>query len=457
MGAGGLWDLPPGAHPDDASDAPSPPGRAEGPPPVKTVMLLTTMFFPHPVVAAVRMTQLARHLPEYGWRPLVVTRFYGYMATEEQLRTAGHTHTRVIYLDSPHESDVPAVDTGRRSRPALARSAIARSRPLRLAVPDASIVSWRRFRPRLGAIVEAERPDVLLTTAPPFSQHDAGMWLKQRFGTPWIADYRDPYLIDYRFGLAGSRRLRAGAHRAFDRAVHERADLVLHNIPVQSRWARLAYPRSRHRMRLVLNACATGLAEGRVEPALAPDGVRSVRIVGLIGDAAAVQVARAIAALREGGVDAELRLVGNPPPNQACMRRLLGERLVVTGRVSHEEALRQVAGADVLVNALTAQRARAHLISSKCFEYIAAGKPILAINPTNSDRRLLRRVPLATLLSEPDDSQVVGALRRMLEEPPPAEAAAFAARFRREHSWRIRAGEVARLLDELVPVDRPTA
>lgn len=422
---------------------------------MRPFLIITTTFFPAPHVGGIRSTQLARHLPEFGYKPVVLCRWYGVDAARSLLDEFVHPAADVIYLDRPpgtpgkSGSQPPAVSLRSATRRLRARLGRTVSKH---AIPDAAIFLWRSWAPRIASIIERIRPVAFSTTSPPFSTHAVGLALRERLGIPWVASYEDPYLIDPRFGPLGIRALRGAAHRAFDRSVHERADIILHTIPMQDRWSRLAYPHLRSKNRLVTMGCPVALAEGRVEPAPAPNGVRSIRIVGVIGDQPASDLARAIALLRGRGIDAELRLVGSPPSNLDAIRAMLGERLVSTGRVRHDEALRQVAGADVLVSFLTRERSRAYLLSSKLFEYVGSGRPVLAVNPTASDRLFLRRIPHAAVLRNPNPEALASTLEDLLTNPSRRPSPGFVARFRAEHSWRAKARAVAGILDDLCPL-----
>src|SRR3990172_11179241 len=66
--------------------------------------------------------------------------------------------------------------------------------------------------------------DALWTTSSPESAHLAGLALKRRFGIPWIADFRDPWVgrVTYR----PPTRIHDRAHRSMERAVVLAADRV---------------------------------------------------------------------------------------------------------------------------------------------------------------------------------------------------------------------------------------
>src|SRR5438876_5468376 len=67
----------------------------------RRLLVISTTFFPDPTVSAIRMTQWCRHLPEHGWKPHVLCRYYGYEASPEELAAVVHPEVTVEYLDKP--------------------------------------------------------------------------------------------------------------------------------------------------------------------------------------------------------------------------------------------------------------------------------------------------------------------------------------------------------------------
>ena len=320
----------------------------------------------------------------------------------------------------------------------------------RWSVPDPSVYFWRSAKTRDRAIrtVEAVGPDVILTSSPPHSNHDIGRWLSEQTSISWVADFRDPYIIDPRYCPTGIRRIRWGAHRRFEESVYQHAAMTVHAIPIQARWARRVYPFARDRVRILTNGCPPEIAQGRVEPDVTPGGRKSVRVVGVIGDDEAIELATAVSSLAKSSTDIELRLVGRPTAVHDRLRDMLGDRLVVTGLIPHDQALRQIAGADVLVCPLSAARSRNLLLSSKLFEYLATGKPTIVINPTLPDRQFLRRVPFARVLDHPSVDGVAAAIRESLESHHESQSGVID-RFRQAYNRREQVRRLAGWLDGL--------
>jgi len=414
---------------------------------VRTLLIISTTFFPDPTVPAIRMTQWCRHLPRLGWKPHVLCRYLGHDGQPDQLAERVHPEVVVEYLDrwEPGSGREGARSgRGRRMAQTLLDSRLGLGG---LFVPDPSIRFWRGQRQKILERVRAIQPDAILTTSPPHSIHDVGLWLAEQTGIPWVADFRDPYIIDNRFKPKGLGLLRYPAHRRFKESIYRRAWLITHAIPNQARHARRFMPYARDRIRILTNAFPPEMltTEKRGEPS----GRKTVLVTGTIPEPEQVQLAQAVAALAREGLDLELKLLGRRPDCEPKLRELLGPRLVLPGYVPHVESVGEVARADVLVNFLDAFRSESRLLSTKLFEYLASGRPVLCVNPSRVDRLLLWRATGVTILRRPTPEQLRAALGRLLagqvqRDPQEVE------RFRAENTWASRAGQIAAALDGLV-------
>jgi len=422
------------------------------------ILLVAPSFYPFPQVASVRMTNWARILGRAGWRVSVVCRDYGHRAAQASIDRVVHPGVVVHQLDgrglavpTPAE-DIRPANTGQ------VATRYAGKGPLldlaRLAfVPDPQIRFWRRALPTIRRLIETESVDLLLTSSPQHSVHGVGVrlerWLRER-GVKWVADYRDPHLIDIRFQPTGLLRVHWPLLRRFEASVYRHADLIIHAIPDQERWARLAYPLARGKCVSLRHPLPEDLASGRVVPHdRGGVGRDLVLTIGTFDHAAAEVVAESIGRLNDEGADLAFAMVGVKPPNAERLRAMLGERLILTGPVSHDIAKSWIASARVLVNAVSPARQRAMLISSKLFEFAATDAAIISLNPTRPDTHLLREVPNATVLDRPNVETFLEALRNAVAHAPTEEDR------RRAANFRARYGESAhakRLLDLLTPL-----
>ncbi len=435
---------------------------------MRKLLIISTTFYPDPMVGAVRMTRFCGWLPDHGWEPVVLCRHYGYTAPPEMLARDVSPLVRVHYL-KPRPAVASRLMTSvvktlvhyLNPRPAVPcatsrwDSIVRRFRKAALRmvgtliVPDVSVHFWRSVREQVLEFVQQERPDAILTTSPPLSNHDVGMWLTQKTGIPWVADFRDPYMIDDRFKPSGLGLLRWTAHRNFEEAIYRNAALTLHQIPIHRRWSRRVYPFARERMRTLTNGFPVEMAEGKIEACPPAHGRKGVRVIGTIPEPQQLMLARAVARLVAEGLDLELALVGKIPECLPALRELLQDRIVTIGYVSHSDAIGQMVGADVLVNFLDEFRAGTRLLSIKLIEYLALDKPIIAINPSHSDRLWLRQTSGAIVLWRPDQAALAAAIRAALQHPWRRAAGELAA-YRRTHNWPAKVAQLAGWLEQMV-------
>lgn len=439
-------------------------------PDARKLLFLTTTFYPHASVGSVRPTGWCRHLPEHGWTPHVLCRYYGAEATPEELARDVHPDLHLQYLNrpEPNQTSQPSVADGSglppntlATKPSFIHTLFDKHRVLResiagsvgrLSVPDVSVFFWWRSRHAILQAIRSIEPDVVITTSPPHGIHVLGKWIKKHCpNLPWVVDFRDPYVIDSRFGPRGLGRLIASKHAAFERSIYEQADLVIHAIPLQYRWARRGYPRHRHKMRELMTGVTTSLAEGHIQPIPSPDNLQSIRVMGLQDASQADQllrVAQQFSADRGDDLEKlELRFIGPPVGNgQQATKESLSH--LVTGKVPHREAMAQLAGGDVLVCVLSLQRSLVNGLSSKMFEFLSCGKPMIVINPTGPDRIFLHSLKGVRVLREPTDNELADAFRWAFSAAgtPPAEQTE---RIRQTCSYRARTSQLAEWLDEL--------
>jgi len=139
-----------------------------------------------------RVTKLAKYLPKFDWQPYILTtKPIAYYHYDNELlndlkdipifRSESLDLARVLYL---LKIPSPAIKIGTGKLSLLANFIL---------YPDSKIL-WVPFAFRLGCkIIEDIKPDIIWTTAPPFSTILIGSMLKKRYKIPLITDFRDPW------------------------------------------------------------------------------------------------------------------------------------------------------------------------------------------------------------------------------------------------------------------------
>jgi glycosyltransferase involved in cell wall biosynthesis len=359
---------------------------------------------------------------------------WGGLAT--QLRRQGHdvwVVTTGAHGDLPNDATAgivrtPDLTAARALRQVLRRPAIARegrapgvAKPppallTRVIVPDAYLISWAAWAvPRVRELVRRRQIDCVITTSPPESVHLVALALG-RHRPAWVADLRDGWTFEglrAPFPTAAQRRLDA----LLERQVATRADQVTAaTLPL------VEDLRSRH-------GCDAALVPNAWDSDLEPE-VRAATPPALEGDRVNLVYTGTLAGVRGHDDRALLR----------ALRRVVAERpdtasrlrLVIAGRLTDQEArvfaepdlapVVRVLGALDRPTAVALQRRadalllvtsnHRSIVTGKLFEYLTAGKPVLALAGDNEAARIVRATGAGDVVAPDDVDAIVEALAR---------------------------------------------
>lgn len=409
---------------------------------MKRVLVLAYFFPPLGGGGCQRTLKLVRYLEPLGWSATVVTAcgadywisdstlLAEVPAATEVVRVAGWTpHRALSWL---RRGGVPL----ERRQGARRRGAFRALRALQslLLVPD-GLAGWARAAERAAAArIERGGIDALWTTSPPESAHLAGLGLKRRFGIPWIADFRDPWVgrATYRAPTPWHDR----AHRRLEGAVIEGADRVTMVSEAMIGAYRLRYPRvPAARFELLPNgfdpddwARAEALAGSRGDGGAGGGaGSAAARFTLLhAGQLAHRPTVRTLLAAARQLLDADpslverLRLVflgGNEELDRPGLERAGIARLVeLRDSAPHHEALAAMRAADALLLLGHGGAGDALIYTGKIYEYLTSGRPVLAILDEGPARDLLSAAGGGHVVLQPGDvSGTASALRALID------------------------------------------
>lgn len=433
---------------------------------MKKILILTTTFYPDPSVASVRVTQFARHLPQYGFLPIIVCKDYGYRATDQQLANDVYPSIKICRLENKKNNSTVAFrqvqDVKSKSfKNKLKKKFHSFAIPLQdkllkkgfggLFVPSQSVLFWKKRKKKIFKIFKEEQPDVILSTSPPHAMHWVAKSIKRRWPEKlWVADFRDPYTIDTRYAPAGISKFMFPLHRIFERSVYDSADLLTHAIPLHARWARYVFPEAREKIYILTNGIPENLINCAKTEEKKTNSIFIISSVGSIDNDNANKLASMARLLLKEGLNIQLRFVGKKPYLKQNLIDELRDRLVQTGPVNHDIALSAIATSDLLVSCLSEDRSKVYGLSSKLFEYLATGKPILIINPSRSDRVFAREFKNIVSLENPTVNELCKTVPEMMKQDmnlSTSEVAAICQRFNRKEQVARLAEEISKSLD----------
>jgi glycosyltransferase involved in cell wall biosynthesis len=388
----------------------------------RRILVVTYYYPPSTASGASRWAAMVRHFRALGHEVWVVT----------------SASTGVLPDDRQHgvvrATDLVTSGPLRRMlhRPALARPGAAPTDVpapavlTRVLVPDAHVLSWVPWAARAArALVARERIECLITSGPPDSTHLVALALGRR-RPAWIADFRDGWTfqpLGASWPTAVQRRLDAG----LERVVAQRAELTIGATrPIAEDLA----GRLGSTSHWVSNGWDPEL-EGDVAAAPEIDfggGADWVTLVhtGTLSGAGGVgprgrDPRPLLAALRvlnsrasPGGRRVRLVLAGRPTADDEKLlsAAALGEAVLHVGLLSRVAAVSLQRQADGLLLMTGNDSSEA---TGKLFEYLASGRPLIALARDNEAARIVEATGTGVVVAPDDEAAITAALEALLD------------------------------------------
>ncbi|MGI9146225.1 MAG: glycosyltransferase family 4 protein [Chloroflexota bacterium] len=428
--------------------------------PQQRVLIIAHHFPPAGGSGSNRALAFSRYLPGCGWAPIVVTPGVAWAANrDDRLLDELPPGLRVIRTRSREARPSPPAltfalhetnHTGGSGVASALRSSLGHLKRF----PDAHL-GWLPF-----AVAAARRVDydVAYSSSGPFTSHLVGLLLKRLTKRPWIAELRDGW---YHWNRAIfpdypgwrdviERRLEAAALKHADRVILVTERMAnffrtqfANDVPaghfavVPNGFDRVQFPESalpllsRHRFEVVHTGA---LYYGRSLSAFLVAATRLVEAVPAFAHAFRLTLLGSL----DRAARAELATCG------------LGERIDHRGQLDHTTTIQAMREADLLLLVANTTPGAEATVPAKLFEYLAVGRPVLAIAPpASSTADVLNQTGGGWLARPGDPDAIAGVLHnafiRHQEGSPALPEASQVARFDR----RALTCELARVLNQI--------
>lgn len=351
----------------------------------KSILVISYYYAPTENPGTRRVEAFVRYLPQYGYRPVVLTTSsYGALANDEE---------RLVFR-APDMMDVgrwlarrvrraqPAA-LGERLPPILTPDSRLTRVLEKTLIPDVHI-GWLPGAVLRGRqLLRAGTFRALFSSSLPLSVHLVALALKRLSGFPWIADFRDGWTFEPPDPATLSSPARLRIERALERAVVLGVDRVVTVNQVLADDLRRRYPTAN------VGVVSNGYDSAEIatlRPHTKGKRLRIVHTGALARSRSHTRVSGLLAALdrlqqtRSSVLtDLETCFIGNLGTTERKALACNGcqSYITVEGPIPHRETLQRQVEADVLL-LITAPNA-ASVTTSKLFEYLASGRPILAL------------------------------------------------------------------------------
>jgi len=381
-------------------------------------LLMIINFFPPAAGGGVyRPLSFVKHLARASWEITVVTPKPGeFWISDPELEARVPAGVRVVRTGSLSGLRTLNAVRGGRSRRSSGGFGLLRRLGEIFLVPD-TYVGWVPFAARAAArLCRGERFDLVYSTSPPDSSHLVARSVARRFGMPWVADFRDPWI---------ALRLRRPPtplhrfwHERLERGVME-ADAVLVTTEWHGEALRSSFPRAR------IERVPNGYDE---EDFTGLDSLRPPERPFTILHGGMLTLGRSIGPFLDGlslfcgerpGSRDNLRVVflgSRESRNEELVARAgLQDVVSFEDNVGHAECVKRERSSHVLLLLKHDDDRYRGLVPGKLYEYIGARRPVLAVVPEGEAADTVRENGRGEVAPIDDPRGIAKAISRMYD------------------------------------------
>jgi glycosyltransferase involved in cell wall biosynthesis len=394
---------------------------------VKKALIITYYWPPSGGAGVQRWLKFVKYMRHYGWEPIVYTALGGEMPVSDQsLQKDVPTGVKVIRRKIWEPYSVYKFFSGRKRSEKVNASFLSEHKKPGIAdklsvwlrgnffIPDARrfwIAPSIRF---LTSYLKEEAVDAIISTGPPHSMHLIAAGIKKRMPRlKWLADFRDPWThIDFYDKLMLTKRADK-KHRRLELEVLQLADRVVSIGEHMSMQLMQIYSNAGGKQSDKFSVIPNGYDEDDLlQSKITIDKKFSLAHIGtLVKDRNAPELWRVLSRLAkekpEFASTLEIKLVGKVDIHVKEQLSELGLQPFVKyiSYLSHEEVIVEQQRSRTLLLLVNRSANSKGILTGKFYEYMASGRPILAIGPTDGELAGTIRKTNTGLISDFEDEK----------------------------------------------------
>ena len=375
------------------------------------ILIIAANFPPASGGGVMRATKMVRYLSDFGARPVVACRAISAASRHDPTLFATLPNDLKLYALPGPDPIVRTIeacaarlaDDKNRRGPAdrLIRLGtrmvyyVARAVRKLVVMPDSYIFWALANRRTVLDIARRERIDAIWATSKPSSSFVLARWVSKHTGCPWIADYRDLWTRGMSLNYPFWRRV---IEKSWEQRLLGTASAVTVTTPSFARILEKTFT-SLPRIDVIYNgfdpADYTSL-DGELDPT-----VFTLFYAGVLyAERSPIPVLNAVKKLLDAGHvsrgEIKLRFAGKfDMAPEAPHRKFLGNQglddvVELMGQIPHAEAIDAMARAHMLLLLGETDPTAEAYIAGKLFEYMAVGRPILALQHPGENSRIVK-------------------------------------------------------------------
>jgi glycosyltransferase involved in cell wall biosynthesis len=365
---------------------------------VKKILIITYYWPPAAGPGVQRFLKTAKFLPEFGWKPYILTVKDGtYSSTDDSLENDIPEEAEVFKTKTKEPFKIYEKITGNKGssksvgminlnnskNPIKKLSLFIRANCF---IPDPR-KGWKKYAVKKAAeLIKKEDISIVITTSPPHSTHLIGLSLQEKYNIKWIADFRDPWTNLYFNKMLPRTKRTIKKDKALENKVVSKADYIT----VISKGLQKEFKDRNSNIGLIYNGFDEDDIPKKIN--LNKDKCFKIAYVGNFKPNQNISAFwQAISELMQENHSLQdiirIEFTGNTDNrvNAFVEKYQLEKNVIFNNYVKHHEATQIMSNSDLLLFVVPKAENNKLIITGKLFEYLATRNPILSIGPVDGN------------------------------------------------------------------------
>ncbi|MBR6438492.1 MAG: glycosyltransferase family 4 protein [Bacteroidales bacterium] len=367
---------------------------------MKRVLIITYYWPPSGGSGVQRWLKMSKYLPENGWQPVIYTAEDAeYPVEDKSLEKDVAPEAEVIRrpIVEPYSfyKKFLGIKKGEKVKAGFINEGVKKSSWKEnislwirgnFFIPDARRWWIKPSVKYLSNYLKEHPVDAMISTGPPHSMHLIAKALHKKFNIPWVADFRDPWTEIFYFDSLKLTKCSIRKHKKLENQVLTEADKV---VAVSWHEAADLEVLGARKVDVVTNGYDEECAKGKTQH-LEKERF-TISYTGVLLPNESFVIWDAIKELCEENAEfnksLKINLIGHIDESvkQYISEKNLDGKVDNIEYMQHSQVLDYQQKSDLLLLLIPRAKKAECILTGKLFEYLASGRPVLAVGPAKGD------------------------------------------------------------------------